>query len=76
MQYVSYIGDLERLDGRWTLALQWVDLENNGHRVIFPHEVVERVLGHADGIMALSRSDRAATAAQTRRRNTADDAQA
>ena len=30
---VSYIGDLERLDGRWRLRLQWVDLDGTGHRI-------------------------------------------
>ena len=41
LQRVTYVGDLERLDGRWSLVLQWVDLDNNGHRIALPHEVVE-----------------------------------
>ena len=58
LEQVAYAGDLERLDGRWTLVLQWVDLDNDGHRILIPHEVVERVLAHADKIMATARSER------------------
>ena len=67
LEQVTYVGDLERLDGRWTLVLQWVDLDNNGHRILIPHEVVDRVLTHADNIIAKARSQRAQNAATTRR---------
>ena len=71
LQRVTYVGDLERLDGRWSLVLQWVDLDNNGHRIALPHEVVERVLTHGNRIMAAARSDRAKAGAETRRVKTA-----
>ena len=67
LEQVTYVGDLERLDGRWTLVLQWVDLDNDGHRFLIPHEVVERILTHADNILARARSDRSLNAAATRR---------
>ena len=43
------MGDLERLDGRWALVLQWVDLDNEGHRIMLPHEVLERLLSPRRG---------------------------
>ena len=67
LQRVTYVGDLERLDGRWSLVLQWVDLDNKGHRIALPHEVVERVLAHGNMIMAAARSDRSRAGAETRR---------
>jgi len=48
MADVTYVGDLERLDGRWTLQIQWVDLENEGHRFAVPHEVVVGIKGAID----------------------------
>ena len=65
LQRVTYVGDLERLDGRWNLVLQWVDLDNTGHRIALPHEVVDRVLEHAKNVMAEARSDRSKAAADT-----------
>ena len=64
---VTYVGELERLDSRWTLHLQWVDLDNQGHRVALPHEAVHGLLGAAARIMTQAKSDRAMNAAQTRR---------
>ena len=67
LQRVTYVGDVERLDGRWSLVLQWVDLANQGHRIALPHEVVDRVLSHCEKILAEARSDRAKAGAATRR---------
>ena len=64
---VTYVGDLERLDGRWALVLQWVDKGGDGHRFLIPHEVIERIITHTERIRAEARSDRAQNAAQTRR---------
>ena len=69
-QTVTYIGDLERWDGKWTLVVQWVDLDEVGHRIVLPHGVVERVIAHADAIKKLARSDRSRVAAATRRGET------
>ena len=67
MEQVSYMGDIERLDGRWTMVLQWVDLKGGGHRILVPHEVMQRVIAHTDRIREQARSDRARSAAVTRR---------
>ena len=66
LKAVTYVGDLERLDGRWSLVLQWVDFDGNGHRVAFPHEVVDRLMTSGDKIMSEARSDRSKNAARTR----------
>tara|TARA_Y100000310_G_scaffold342139_1_gene443946 strand:+ start:785 stop:1255 length:471 start_codon:yes stop_codon:yes gene_type:complete len=70
LQRVTYTGDLERLDGRWSLVLQWVDLDNAGHRIALPHEVVSKILSHGDNILKAARSDRAKAGAETRRART------
>ena len=67
LQQVTYVGDLERVEGRWGLVLQWVDLQNVGHRIALPHEVVDRILSHADTIMAQAKSDRSKAGAETRK---------
>ena len=68
LKAVTYVGDLERLDGRWSLVLQWVDLDGDGHRIALPHEVVARLMQASDKIMNEARSDRSKTAALTRAR--------
>ena len=52
---------------KWTLYLEWVDLEGDGHRVVLPHAVVQGVLQRANSIIAECRRDRAQHGAQTRR---------
>ena len=69
MQRITYVGDLERLEGRWALILQWVDLGGGGHIFALPHEVVDRLLDRAESIKADCRSERAQNAARTRREN-------
>ena len=66
-QSVTYIGDLERWDGEWRAVIQWVDLDERGHRIVLPHGVIDRIITQASEIMAQARSDRSRTAASTRR---------
>lgn len=73
LQRITYVGDLERFNQRWSLVMQWVDLDNNGHRVAFPHEVVERLYRACEAIMKEARSDRSATGAATRAAKKADE---
>lgn len=54
-------------DKRWALYAEWVDLDGEGHRVVFPHEVVAGVLQRANSIIAQGRSERAKNAALTRK---------
>ena len=63
----TYNGVLTRLDGRWTLELQWVDLDNAGHRVVLPHKVVEAIRSGYERVIDQSNSEGARKAAQTRR---------
>jgi hypothetical protein len=76
LQRVTYVGDVDRMDGRWSLVVQWVDLDNVGHRIALPHEVVEKLFHHGDNIMAAARSDRAQAGAATRRANSGPTADA
>tara|TARA_Y100000310_G_scaffold126272_1_gene125021 strand:- start:258 stop:632 length:375 start_codon:yes stop_codon:yes gene_type:complete len=64
---ITYTGELERRDGRWHLNIQWVDLENEGHRIALVHEPVEEIMVAARQIIGDSRKDRGQNAAQTRR---------
>ena len=66
-QSTTYNGVLPRLDGRWTLELQWVDLDNAGHRVVLPHKVVEAIRSGYERVIDQSNSAGARKAAQTRK---------
>jgi hypothetical protein len=55
---VSYVGTVRRTDGKFTLLLEWVDLDKTGHRVQLPHEVVQRVIDVHGRVMAEARSER------------------
>ena len=46
-------------DRRWTLYLEWVDLDGEGHRIVLPHAVVHGVLQRATSVIAECRRDRA-----------------
>lgn len=59
---------LRDADREWTLYIEWVDLDGEGHRVVFPHEVVQGVLQRASSIIAQSRKERAQRGAAARRR--------
>ena len=56
-------------DRKWALYLEWVDLDGEGHRAVFPHEVVAAILQRANSIIAQCRSERAQKAALTRKQN-------
>ena len=67
--FVDYNIKLFRSEERkWSLYVEWVDLEGEGHRVVFPHEVVQGTLQRANSIIAECRRDRAQRGAETRRR--------
>lgn len=53
---------------KWSLYLEWVDLEGDGHRIVLPHEVIQGVLQRANSIIAECRRDRAQHGAETRRK--------
>ena len=63
---ISYVGVMRRLDGKFTLQLEWVDSYQNGHRVEFPHALVERIIQVHDRIMDEAKSDRSKRAMETR----------
>ena len=57
---------LERMDGKWTCALAWVDKDNVGHRIVLPHEVCTALFRNHASINKESRSLGAKKAYQTR----------
>lgn len=59
---------LRDADREWTLYVEWVDLDGEGHRVVFPHELVLGILQRASSIIAQSRKEGAQRAVLTRRR--------
>ena len=63
----TYNGVLTRLDGQWMLELQWVDVQNQGHRVILPHKVVQAIRSGYERVINQSNSEGARKAALTRR---------
>lgn len=66
--FTDYNIKLFRSDERkWSLYIEWVDLQGDGHRLVFPHEVVQGVLQRAASIIAQGRSERAKSAAKTRK---------
>ena len=67
MSSVTYVGDLQRHDGRWSLAMQWIDASNAAHKYYLPHEVVERLYQALGRMMTQAKSERAQRGALTRR---------
>ena len=68
--FVDYNIKLFRSDERqWSLYVEWVDLDGEGHRLILPHEVINGVLQRANSIIAECRKDRAMHGARTRKQN-------
>ena len=63
---VNYVGTMRRRDSRFTLQLEWVDPDQQGHRVVLPHEVVTRIISVHDRIMDDAKSERAKRAMNTR----------
>jgi hypothetical protein len=66
-QTVIYNGNLQRHDGVWKLALEWIDLDLKAHKVVLPHKVVMAIERGMNSIMAKANSDRAIKAAETRK---------
>ena len=67
--FVDYNIKLFRSEERkWSLYVEWVDLEGSGHRIVLPHEVMQGVLQRANSIIAECRRDRAQRGAHTRKR--------
>jgi len=67
--YVDYNFKLLRNEDReWSLYVEWVDLDGEGHRVVLPNPVVAGVLQRAASIIAQARKERAQRGAETRRR--------
>ncbi len=67
--FVDYNIKLFRSDEerKWSLYVEWVDMEGEGHRIVLPHEVVQGVLQRANSIIAECRRVRAQKEAETRR---------
>lgn len=53
-------------DRRWTLYVEWVDMDGQGFRVILPHELVEAVRRGTDSIIKQALRERGQAAAVTR----------
>tara|TARA_B100000029_G_scaffold467817_1_gene504320 strand:+ start:947 stop:1342 length:396 start_codon:yes stop_codon:yes gene_type:complete len=68
-QTVTYNGTLGRLDGRYTLLLEWVNLENTGVRVVLPHEVVKSFIAAERRLAKQARKSRAKRGYETRLEN-------
>ena len=66
--FVDYNIKLFRSDERkWSLYVEWVDLDGEGHRIVLPHEVVHGTLQRANSIIAECRRERAQHGAKTRK---------
>lgn len=66
--FVDYNIKLFRSEERkWSLYVEWVDLEGEGHRIVLPHEVMQGTLQRANSIIAECRRDRAQRGADTRK---------
>ncbi len=67
--FVDYNIKLFRSDQerKWSLYVEWVDIEGEGHRIVLPHAVVQGVLQRANSIIAECRRDRAQRGADTRK---------
>jgi CO/xanthine dehydrogenase Mo-binding subunit len=63
---ILYNGFMNRLDGKFRLHLQWVDLDNVGHRVVLPDGVVKAIIRSHESVMRQSKSAGAKKAHQTR----------
>jgi len=64
---VTYNGTMQRHDGSWKLALEWIDLDLKAHKIVLPHKVVQAIERAHSSIMASANSDRAVKSAQTRK---------
>lgn len=67
MAKTTYVGDLGRHDGTWTLGMQWIDKNNQSHKYYLPHEVVQAIRNAMERILKQSRKSGARQAAATRK---------
>lgn len=66
---ITYTGEIRRRDAQFTLLLEWVDLDEHGHRVLLPHDVLTRIVNVHDRIMDEAKSERAKRSMRTRMDN-------
>ena len=64
-----YNGILNRRDGNFQLQMQWVDVNNDGHKIVLPHQVVEAIIRAYQSVLKQSKSSRASKAYRTRLEN-------
>ena len=65
----AHNGTMRRVDPRFSLQLEWVDFNEQGHRIELPHELLQRIFDVHNRIIDESKSDRATRAMETRMRN-------
>ena len=68
-QTTTYNGTLERLDGRLSLLMEWVSVDNEPFRIVLPHKVVESILSSHKRLMKQAKKGRAKRAYETRLEN-------
>ena len=68
-QTTTYNGTLERLDGRLSLLMEWVSVDNEPFRIVLPHKVVESILSSHKRLMKQAKKSRAKRAYETRLEN-------
>tara|TARA_R100001594_G_scaffold56341_1_gene90171 strand:+ start:3745 stop:4134 length:390 start_codon:yes stop_codon:yes gene_type:complete len=64
--YTTYNGIMERMDGKYKLHMTWTDLNNQGHRIVLPDQVVRAIHRCYETITKQSKSVGAKKAYQTR----------
>lgn len=52
---IKYIIVTERLDNEWSLEIEFIDIDDQPHRLKFPTKVVQTLHRHKDQIMSTSR---------------------
>ena len=65
--YIRYNGEVTKLDGEWTVHLEWVHFDGTGGtRITLPHKAVMGLLRAVDSVNKKSRKAGAKQGAQTR----------
>ena len=68
--YVTYVGEAEKLDGEYSLRMEWVHLDGTGAtRITLPDKAVRALLNAFNRVDAQSRSERSKRASETAKRN-------
>ena len=65
-QMIMYGGLTTRLDGKWRIHMQWVDLDNTGHNIVLPDVVVKAIIRSTNAVVKASKSEGAKKAHLTR----------